>query len=98
MKNTPMVCITWYDAKDGQTGWHSVEDIKNESLATCYSVGWLVRKTDERTVIMSDYSKVDNDEDGKTDCEDPDCLKDKRIQQRCRMLTRHQPTKVKSRK
>jgi hypothetical protein len=64
MKNTPMVCITWYDAKDGQTGWHSVEDIKKESLATCYSVGWLVRKTDERTIIMSDYSKVDNDEDG----------------------------------
>ena len=64
MKNTPMVCVTWYDAKDGQTGWHSVEDIKKESLATCYSVGWLVRKTDERTIIMSDYSKVDNDEDG----------------------------------
>ena len=64
MKNTPMVCVTWYDAKDGQTGWHSIEDIKKESLATCYSVGWLVRKTDERTVIMGDYSKVENDEDG----------------------------------
>ena len=64
MKNTPMVCVTWYDAKDGQTGWHSVEDIKKESLAICYSVGWLVCKTDDRTIIMGDYSKVENDEDG----------------------------------
>jgi len=35
------------------------------------------------------FDHEDNDEDGKTDCEDPDCLKDKRIQQRCRMMTRH---------
>jgi hypothetical protein len=26
-----------------------------------------------------------SDHDGRSDCNDPDCLKDKRIQQRCRM-------------
>lgn len=31
------------------------------------------------------FDGEDNDEDGKTDCQDPDCLKDKRIQQRCQM-------------
>jgi hypothetical protein len=37
------------------------------------------------------FDHEDNDEDGKTDCEDPDCLKDKRIQQRCRMMSRRKP-------
>ena len=32
------------------------------------------------------FDGKDNDEDGMTDCQDPDCLKDKRIQQRCIML------------
>ena len=47
------------------------------------------------------FDHEDNDGDGKTDCDDPDCLKDKRIQQRCRMMSRHRsdkPTKVRTRK
>ena len=31
------------------------------------------------------FDHKDNDGDGRSDCEDPDCYKDKRIQQRCRM-------------
>ena len=64
LEKIPMVRVTWYDAKDGQTGWHSLEDIRKEALATCYSVGWLVTRNDERTVIMGDYSNEENDEDG----------------------------------
>ena len=60
----PMVRITWMDAKDGQSGWHSVEDIRKESLATCYSVGSMVTKDDERTVVMGDFSDEENNEDG----------------------------------
>ena len=30
----PLVLVTWLDAKDGQTGWHSIEDIEKEKLAT----------------------------------------------------------------
>ena len=39
MKNTPMVCVTWYDAKDGQTGWHSVEDIKKKTQSNTNRMG-----------------------------------------------------------
>ena len=31
------------------------------------------------------FDHKDNDGDGRSDCEDPDCYKDKRIQQRCKM-------------
>ena len=60
----PMVLVTWYDAKDGHSGWHSIEDIQKEKLAICYSIGWLVLKNDERTVVMSDYSNEENANDG----------------------------------
>ena len=41
------------------------------------------------------FDHKDNDGDGETDCDDPDCLKDKRIQQRCIMMTRRSPDKSK---
>ena len=59
-----MVLVSWYDAKDGSSGWHSIEDIRREKLAICYSTGWLVFKNDERTVVMSDYSNEENSHDG----------------------------------
>ena len=30
----PLVLVTWLDAKDGQKGWHSIDDIEKEKLAT----------------------------------------------------------------
>lgn len=33
------------------------------------------------------FDGLDNDEDGLTDCEDPDCQRDRRIAQRCRQMT-----------
>lgn len=32
------------------------------------------------------YDHIDNDHDGKTDCQDSDCLKDRRIKQRCDIM------------
>ena len=43
----PLVLVTWLDAKDGQTGWHSLDDIEKEKLATCYSIGWLMTRNNE---------------------------------------------------
>ena len=60
----PMVLVSWYDAKDGQTGWHSVTDVQKEPLAVCHSMGWLVVHDKTRTVIMADYSKYDAEQDG----------------------------------
>ena len=60
----PMALASWYDAKDGNSGWHSIEDIQKEKLAICYSIGWLVLKNDDRTVVMADYSNEENAHDG----------------------------------
>ena len=60
----PMVLVSWYDAKDGETGWHSLEDIKKERLALCHSMGWMVYKDKEKTIIMADYSEFDDEKDG----------------------------------
>ena len=62
--NKPLVLVTWYDAKDGQTGWHSLEDIQKERLAMCHSVGWLMLKDEKKTIIMADYSEFDGDKEG----------------------------------
>ena len=60
----PLVLVTWLDAKDGQTGWHSVSEVQKEPLAVCHSMGWLVFHDKTRTVIMADYSKYDEEKDG----------------------------------
>jgi len=62
--NYPMVLVTWHDAKDGNTGWQSLQDVQDEQLAMCHSLGWLVTYTNERTVIMADYSEYDGEKDG----------------------------------
>ena len=36
--------------------------------------------------VLQLYDGVDNDHDGKTDCEDSDCLADPRIKQHCEMM------------
>ena len=62
--NKPLVLVTWYEAKDGQTGWHSLEDIQKERLAMCHSEGWLMLKDEKKTIIMADYSEFDGDKEG----------------------------------
>jgi len=62
--NYPMVLVSWLDAKDGESGWHSIKDIQKEKLAICYSMGWMVLKDEERVVIMADYSNEENSNDG----------------------------------
>jgi len=57
--NKPMVLVTWLDAKDGQTGWHSIEDIQKEQLAVCHSAGWLMYKDETKIIIMADYLEQD---------------------------------------
>ena len=55
----PLVLVTWLDAKDGQTGWHSIDDIEKEKLATCYSVGWLmVRGSRSAFLSRSSFSLI----------------------------------------
>ena len=30
----PMVLVSWYDAKDGESGWKSLEEIKKRKTST----------------------------------------------------------------
>ena len=60
----PMVLVSWHDAKDGESGWHGIDDIKKEKLALCHSMGWMIYKDKEKTIIMADYSEFDDQKDG----------------------------------
>jgi hypothetical protein len=62
--SAPLVLIEWFDAKDGYTGWHPVEEIFLEELATCQSVGWLIKDTKSQITIMSDYCEYNEEKDG----------------------------------
>ena len=59
-----MVLVSWHDAKDGESGWHGIDDIKKEKLALCHSMGWMIYKDKEKTIIMADYSEFDDQKDG----------------------------------
>ena len=60
----PMGLVSWHDAKDGESGWHGIDDIKKEKLALCHSMGWMIYKDKEKTIIMADYSEFDDQKDG----------------------------------
>ena len=49
--NVPMVRVTWLDARDTETGWLSIKEIKNAPLALCQEVGWMVVNNDEKGAI-----------------------------------------------
>ena len=45
--NFPLVKITWLDATDIDTGWHTIPEIKEKTLAAVESVGWVLEETNE---------------------------------------------------
>ena len=63
---TPMVRVTWEDARDMETGWLEVKEILNAPVAICMEVGWLVVNTEEKVVIMRSFSE-EKDALGKPD-------------------------------
>ena len=58
---TPMVRVTWLDARDTETRWLDIKDILKAPLATCQEVGWMVVNNPEKIVIMRSYSKDKED-------------------------------------
>ena len=60
----PLVLVTWLDAKtDRQVGTQS-KISRKKNLATCYSVGWLMVRNNEKVIIMADYSELKDDKEG----------------------------------
>jgi hypothetical protein len=47
IKKVPMVRVTWFDAKDMETGWLHIKDIVSAPLAVCQEVrSWCIDKDD----------------------------------------------------
>ena len=61
IEKTPMVRVTWVDARDTETGLLDIKDVLNAHLAICQEVGWMVINNDEKIVIMRSYSKDKED-------------------------------------
>ncbi len=53
---TPMVRVTWTDARDMETGWVPIKDILKAPLARCQDIGWMVVNDDEKIVIMRSWA------------------------------------------
>ena len=60
----PMVRVTWQDAMDGETGWQSLETMMNAKLALCMDIGWLIKKTDEKVIVMGSWCVDPDDKEG----------------------------------
>ncbi len=56
INETPMVRVTWTDARDMETGWVPIKDILKAPLARCQDVGWMVVNDDEKIVIMRSWA------------------------------------------
>jgi len=48
----PLVMITWLDATDIETGWLSLQEIKEKKLASVESVGWIVEESEEKIISI----------------------------------------------
>ena len=66
INKTPMVRVTWVDARDMETAGLEVKEILNAPVAICMEVGWLVVNTEEKVVIMRSFSE-EKDALGKPD-------------------------------
>tara|TARA_Y100001937_G_scaffold96147_1_gene130650 strand:- start:1243 stop:1524 length:282 start_codon:yes stop_codon:yes gene_type:complete len=58
---SPMVRITWWDARDMETGWLPIKDIISAPLAVCQEVGYMVVNNDDKIVIMRSWC-IDKDD------------------------------------
>ena len=66
INKTPMVRVTWVDARDTETGWLDIKEVINAPLAVCQEVGWMVVNNDKKIVIMRSFSE-EKDALGKPD-------------------------------
>lgn len=62
MRKMPLVKVEWDDIS-GNAGWDTLEHIKNTEPIKCTTVGWQVRSTAKKLVIVSTRS------DSKTYCD-----------------------------
>jgi hypothetical protein len=54
-----LVKITWLDATDIDTGWHTLLEIKEKTLVAVESVGWLLEENDQKLVLVGCLDRYD---------------------------------------
>ena len=57
--NFPLVKITWLDATDIETGWLSLQEIKDKTLVSVESVGWIVEESEEKLTLIACWDESD---------------------------------------
>jgi hypothetical protein len=64
ISKAPMVRITWYDARDTETGWIPIKDIISAPLAICQEVGYMVVNNQQKIVVMRSWCTDKDDNHG----------------------------------
>ncbi len=62
LQELPLVMVHWIDAECSSDGWQDKEDFDkwaDEPLRAVQTVGWLMRDTDDRVVVMSSMGGPD---------------------------------------
>jgi hypothetical protein len=52
LKTCPIVIVRWKDATEPFSGWVEFKDIIKKTAAGCFSIGWLVKDTEEEIAII----------------------------------------------
>ena len=51
-----LVVVKWIDSGLCDSGWVEAKSYEKKSMPICYSVGWLYKKTKDKTILYSSYS------------------------------------------
>ena len=60
-QNLRLVIIKWIDSGLCDPTWIEASSYENKSMPICLTVGWLYKKTKDKTILFSSYS-LDNNE------------------------------------
>lgn len=55
MRKLPLIEIIWDDIS-GQSGWDTLENVKKTEPVVCTTVGWQVKSTAKKLIVVSTHS------------------------------------------
>lgn len=61
----PIVLVEWKDAAGGaRIGWRPIREVEKQETAICYSVGFLLRQTNNEVLIVPHVATLGDQADG----------------------------------
>ena len=58
-QNLRLVIVKWIDSGLCDPSWIEASSYEKKSMPICYTVGWLYKKTKDKTILFSSYSLDD---------------------------------------